>query len=68
MLVRNIEAIGNIYLIFLGQVNLMSRRHIWLTTEWYFKFFETVMIFLKSHHDMIYKKLNCIKIVKLFGG
>ena len=26
------------------------------------------MIFLESQHDVVYEKLNYIKIVKLFGG
>ena len=33
MLVRNIEAKGNLFLTFLAKVNLMSRRNIWLTNE-----------------------------------
>ena len=53
----------------------MSRRHIWLTTERYIKFFKMkknyfwiVMIFLESQQDVIYEKLSYIKIVKFFGG
>ena len=66
---KNFGAKGNHFLIFLAEANLMSHHHIWLSTELKEKYyFWTVMIFLKSQHDMIYKKLNCTKIVKLFGG
>ena len=75
MIVRNIVAKGYLFLIFLAWGNIMSRRHIWLTNERYIKFFwmkkiyfQIVMIFLESQHDVIYEKLNYIKIVKLFVG